>query len=857
MTSRQVEDDVRDHRSHEEMMLFSRIFESQKVMLSSVLVESQEMMFGKLVESQDKMFVKLVESQDKMFNKLVESQDMMFGKLESILCKLDESQVNSVSNNHKTQEEENPSSDCYKHQDLEGVIKSDIDDKLAEIIIKKSSSGDNNADDAPREDIIEVPYPDDEQVQQQTRPESGKNPYLDGYGRLYRITLAGDWEEARDYFKDNPEAIAEVITHDLETVLHLAMNNDDNQMFVEELVELMPPEALACKTKKGFTALHYAAIRGNTEIVKALVKKNANLTQISEDQGIVPLGYALTARHEETSKYLYSVTRDEEPSPFFEEAGARLLCQAINSNFLDLARSLAKRFPQVITWKNDLLDISGLELIIQRPFVFHSGANLTWWQRYIYSLIQVDIDSTYNALHQAYEVKESLLLSTLRYLRGEDTDEENPSIFVRAEAIKESKQKDSLKVSSTSAKGIITRMFFSVNSFWRRMQDVFFSIDLMSYLTQVPPVKELYNQKLMHKQASALVKQMLSQLKRTMDRDQLRAYFDNDTNVMQTAMKHGTVEFVAECLKKFPFMLWSGFNGQKMIPMAIIERNEIILTLLCEANMNTYTPMKNQLLSYRDEKGNTILHHAAKLASSFQLNLISGLALQMLREIQWFKGVESIIPEEDKFRRNRSGDTAQYVFTEEHKDLLEKAEKWMKDTSGSCMVVAALIATVAFAAVFTVPGGNISDSNSSKNGTPVFLGKPLFTIFSVADALALFSSITSVLMFLAIYTSRYAEEDFLKSLPQKLIIGLATLFISMATIVIAFGVTLFMVLRDRFPWSIIPIVLFSCVPVTLFAWLQLPLFVEMVQSTYWGGSLFQKYRYVKPIKKSDQKKKEN
>ncbi|KAI3871538.1 hypothetical protein MKW92_013694 [Papaver armeniacum] len=854
MTSRQVGGDVRDHPSQEETMLFARIFESQKVMLSSVLVESQEMMLGKLVESQDKLFVKLVESQDKMFHKLVESQDMMFGKLESILCKLNESQVNSNTNNHKTHddEEEKPSSDYYKHQDLEGVVKSDIEDKLAEKMIKKSSSGDNNADDVPQEEIIEVPAPDDEQVQQQTRPESElgstcrRNPYLDGYGRLYRITLTGDWEEARDYFKDNPEAIAEVITHDLETALHLAINNDDNQMFVEELVELMPPEALACKTKKGYTALHFAAIRGNTEIAKALVKKNANLTQIYENNGKVPLEYALIARHEETAKYLYSVTRDEEPSPFFEDAGARLLCQAINANFLDLARSLVKRFPNAITRKYELLDLSGLELIIQRPFVFLSGAKLTWWQRYIYSLIQVDIDSTYNAVHQPYEVKESLVLSTLRYLRGEDTDEENPSIFVRAKAIKESKETDSLTFSSTSDKGIITSMFFSINSFWRRMQDMFISI--------VPHAKELYNQKLMHKQASALVKQMLSQLRKTMDRDQLQAYFDKDTSVMQTAMKHGTVEFVAEFLKKFPFMLWSEFDGQQMIPMAIVERNKMIFTLLCEANMNS--PMKNHLLSYRDEKGNTILHHAAKLASSFQLNLISGLALQMLREIQWFKGVESIIPEEDKFRRNKNGDTAQYVFTEEHKVLLEKAEKWMKDTSGSCMVVAALIATVAFAAVFTVPGGNISDSNSSKNGTPVFLGKPLFTIFAIADALALFSSVTSVLMFLAIYTSRYAEEDFLKSLPQKLIIGLATLFISMATILIAFGVSLFMALRDRYAWSIIPIVLFSCVPVTLFAWVQLPLFVEMVRSTYWG-SLFRKYRYVKPIKKNNSKKKEN
>ncbi|KAI3950979.1 hypothetical protein MKW98_026433 [Papaver atlanticum] len=106
------------------------------------------------------------------------------------------------------------------------------------------------------------------------------------------------------------------------------------------------------------------------------------------------------------------------------------------------------------------------------------------------------------------------------------------------------------------------------------------------------------------------------------------------------------------------------------------------------------------------------------------------------------------------------------------------------------MIVGALIATVAFAAAFTVPGGNISDSNNVMNGTPIFLGKSSFTVFAVSDALALSSSITSVLMFLAIYTFRYSEMDFLKSLPEKLIFGLATLFISMVAILVAFGASL-------------------------------------------------------------------
>ncbi|KAI3946287.1 hypothetical protein MKW92_026887 [Papaver armeniacum] len=88
-------------------------------------------------------------------------------------------------------------------------------------------------------------------------------------------------------------------------------------------------------------------------------------------------------------------------------------------------------------------------------------------------------------------------------------------------------------------------------------------------------------------------------------------------------------------------------------------------------------------------------------------------------------------------------------------------------------------------------------------------------------------------MFLAILTSRYAEEDFLLSLPTKLILGLATLFFSIVTMMVAFGAAFDIVLVHRLRWVPIPIVLFGFVPVTLFALLQFPLLVTMVSSTYW------------------------
>ncbi|KAI3874177.1 hypothetical protein MKW98_015154 [Papaver atlanticum] len=90
-------------------------------------------------------------------------------------------------------------------------------------------------------------------------------------------------------------------------------------------------------------------------------------------------------------------------------------------------------------------------------------------------------------------------------------------------------------------------------------------------------------------------------------------------------------------------------------------------------------------------------------------------------------------------------------------------------------------------------------------------------------------------MFLSILTSRYAEEDFLRSLPKRLIIGLGTLFISIAAMMIAFAAALSIVLQRKLKWASIPIALVACLPVTLFALLQFPLLVEIYLSTYGVG----------------------
>jgi len=191
--------------------------------------------------------------------------------------------------------------------------------------------------------------------------------------------------------------------------------------------------------------------------------------------------------------------------------------------------------------------------------------------------------------------------------------------------------------------------------------------------------------------------------------------------------------------------------------------------------------------------------------------------------------VESITNPTDIDYRNENNQTAWELFTTDHQDLLVKGEKWMKEAATSCTVVGALIITIMFTAAFTVPGGNVQET-----GYPIFKDEKSFTVFIVADAISLFSSSTSVLMFLGILTSRYAEEDFLKSLPKKLIIGLSTLFFSIATMMVTFCAALVIMLDGRLK-IIIPIVLLATIPVTFFMLLQFPLLVEIFVSTYGPG----------------------
>ncbi|KAK9131369.1 hypothetical protein Sjap_011856 [Stephania japonica] len=306
------------------------------------------------------------------------------------------------------------------------------------------------------------------------------------------------------------------------------------------------------------------------------------------------------------------------------------------------------------------------------------------------------------------------------------------------------------------------------------------------------------------------------------------------------AARNGRIAVFKKCIQTFPLVIWEiedeeTYRGIYLLQIAVLHRQEKIYKFIC--GMPTQASVL--AVQWTGSSGTTnLLHMVAKLPPSTILNTLPGPALQMQRELQWFEEIKKILPPAYLKIRNEEGETPKLTFSREHKDLMEKGEKWMKDTAQSCMVVATLIATVVFAAIFTVPGGNINDPNGKDNGLPIFLHKDYFILFAVSDAITLFSSLTSVLVFLSILTSRYAEEDFLYSLPRQLIWGLSMLFLSIAATMVTFSAALSIMLSDRVKWIYIPTTLAACVPVAVFVFSHVSLFVQVYNATYRSEVLF-------------------
>ncbi|XP_021763014.1 uncharacterized protein LOC110727733 isoform X2 [Chenopodium quinoa] len=178
------------------------------------------------------------------------------------------------------------------------------------------------------------------------------------------------------------------------------------------------------------------------------------------------------------------------------------------------------------------------------------------------------------------------------------------------------------------------------------------------------------------------------------------------------AIRMGNYEFVTTLIRHYPDLIWEKDHQRRTIFHAAVEyRQEKIFSHIFQLE-----GIRHLLTAYTNPfNGNNILHLAATLPEPEILDMASGPALQMQREILWFQAVESIVPRQYAHSENsiftqvsntevtESTETPREMFNREHAQLRKDGENWMRKTSTSCMVVATLVATIVFQAIYQPP----------------------------------------------------------------------------------------------------------------------------------------------------------
>ncbi|KAK3206213.1 hypothetical protein Dsin_020259 [Dipteronia sinensis] len=320
--------------------------------------------------------------------------------------------------------------------------------------------------------------------------------------------------------------------------------------------------------------------------------------------------------------------------------------------------------------------------------------------------------------------------------------------------------------------------------------------------------------KRMHPEALKLVEHLWENAVDNLDYYQIEDLVKKPFNFVSAAAKEGNSEFLSILISIYPALILkvNEDDGYSIFHTAVSYRHKDILKFIDEIRS-----MKDVIFAIKvGEERNNILHLAAMLPPDpDRLHVGVGAAFQMQRELWWFKEVSKLMPPSYAEDENEDGQTARALFSKEHESLMKEGEEWMKKTAESCMLVSTLIATVVFAAAITVPGGVKEDT-----GAPNFLKKAAFMIFAISDTISMVSSSCSILTFLSIFTARYAEDEFLRSLPNKLFWGVLTLFVSIIAMMVVFCATMFIIFYDGTIGPFVLAVALSSIPVFMFIYQQ-------------------------------------
>ncbi|KAK6943710.1 PGG domain, partial [Dillenia turbinata] len=303
---------------------------------------------------------------------------------------------------------------------------------------------------------------------------------------------------------------------------------------------------------------------------------------------------------------------------------------------------------------------------------------------------------------------------------------------------------------------------------------------------------------------AAVVKELLSK-----DSSMLDISRSNGKNALHLAARQGHVDIVKALLEKDPQMARrTDKKGQTALHMAVKGVSTEVVKLLLQADA--------AIVMLPDKFGSTALHVATRKKRAEIVNELLSLpdtnVNALTRDHKTALDIAEGLPHSDETceikeclsgygalkanELNQPRDELRKTVTEIRKNVhtqLEQARKTNRNMTGiakelrklhraginnatnSVTIVAVLFATVAFAAIFTVPGGD------DENGVAVVVRSPSFHIFFIANAIALFTSLAVVVVQITVVRGETKSERRVVEVINKLM-WLASVCTSLAFI---------------------------------------------------------------------------
>ncbi|XP_021662270.2 protein ACCELERATED CELL DEATH 6 isoform X2 [Hevea brasiliensis] len=229
-------------------------------------------------------------------------------------------------------------------------------------------------------------------------------------------------------------------------------------------------------------------------------------------------------------------------------------------------------------------------------------------------------------------------------------------------------------------------------------------------------------------------------------------------------------------------------EGKNVLHYAVYSRHEEVLKAILEESSLI------SLIIEKDNNGNTPVHVFKALNLPLSSFILDGDTDAF---ILW-KKLYCSLPEdftiensllwsnEDHFKVTKRHPERK---TEMAKKREEKIILQLEKAKDSHLVAAALVATVTFAAAFTLPGGYISDEKDSGKGTPILIKNSAFKAFIISDALAMALSTSSVFIYFIMVMLGYGPKYY-----WLIKTAFRFIFLAMGAMVVAFATGTYAVL---------------------------------------------------------------